>query len=631
MIFLRFVYLYVFFILLFWVWRAVFLLYNIHLAGDISLKEFAGVFIHGWRLDTSASSYLLGLLLVPYIIHEIMQVKASRFILHFIIFIIFFTYSAVCFAELEIYREWGTKINAKAMTFALNPLEVIHTAGHKLFFIGLIVSMSVAFVFSLALARFMPSGKSPHYQIIAFLVLMPGMLFIGMRGGVSAIPIHSGDASFSQNKFINDVATNTGWYLAFSIIKTQQVKKAKEFVFMDPDTAARIVDSLYYGCEKVRYDISYYSRKRTSVNNNDTVNKVMTTLPRLNILIIVMEGWSALAVSSYGNNTGLTPVFDTLAKNGLTFSQCYASASWTDQGIVAILSGVPPPPYGLSYTYHPEKVAKLPSLPAILSKYGYHTCFVFGGDLNYGNIRDYIYRIHFHTIIEKRNFPVDLPAGKLGIHDEFTFKHLPSLLDTLKKPFFAVFLTLSSHAPYDMPSPLHKVPDTTDDANYLNSIAYSDSTLGIFIRGAKTRPWFDSTIIFIIADHSHTTPWERDPTTPQYRKIPFLIYGKPLNHAYQGQRYNGIVSQIDLPAILLHILGIEESIPWSKNPLNHLCPQFAFYSTSDGCGWITPHGNIYLTPNSKRVELTSPQGDTSTLEKNIKAYVQRVVEYFQNL
>ncbi|MDB4582432.1 sulfatase-like hydrolase/transferase [Draconibacterium sp.] len=89
--------------------------------------------------------------------------------------------------------------------------------------------------------------------------------------------------------------------------------------------------------------------------------------------------------------------------------------------------------------------------------------------------------------------------------------------------FFAVTYTLS-HAPYDLP--VKMFPAQTHEEKYLNSVEYTDSCLGNFIRAFKKTKYWDNTFVVITADHVHLYP---DPTKiiePATYRIPLLLTGR---------------------------------------------------------------------------------------------------------
>ena len=53
------------------------------------------------------------------------------------------------------------------------------------------------------------------------LPLILGVLLLGIRGGLQAIPINLSDAYFSNNIILNDIAVNPNWNVIQSILKSR--------------------------------------------------------------------------------------------------------------------------------------------------------------------------------------------------------------------------------------------------------------------------------------------------------------------------------------------------------------------------------------------------------------------------
>lgn len=76
----------------------------------------------------------------------------------------------------------------------------------------------------------------------------------------------------------------------------------------------------------------------------------------------------------------------------------------------------------------------------------------------------------------------------MGAYDHALFRKVTEELDAqTETPFLKVLLTLSSHEPFD-------VPMRRFENRYLNSVAYTDSCLGVFVSDLKkanggTIPW----------------------------------------------------------------------------------------------------------------------------------------------
>jgi len=57
------------------------------------------------------------------------------------------------------------------------------------------------------------------------------------------------------------------------------------------------------------------------------------------VVLLVIDTQRADRLGSYGNQRGLTPVLDALAREGVVFENCVSQASWTSPSMVSMLSG----------------------------------------------------------------------------------------------------------------------------------------------------------------------------------------------------------------------------------------------------------------------------------------------------
>lgn len=138
-------------------------------------------------------------------------------------------------------------------------------------------------------------------------------------------------------------------------------------------------------------------------------------------------------------------------------------------------------------------------------------------------------------------------------------------MDSVTAPLFAVTLTLSSHEPFTVPGPV-SVPGSTSGARFLNAQSYTDRAVSTFVERTKKAPWWDSTLVIVIADHGSPYPALGSPlasASGQYR-IPMLWLGGAL--AVRDTVIHRIGSQSDIPNTLLAQLGIVHSqYRWSKD------------------------------------------------------------------
>ncbi len=599
---------FIFWLVVFFVSRAIFLIYyNQSIANEnISLQEVLLCFWYALPLDISTAGYMI---LFPFLLSIINSFLGFRWInsinLVYAVLLLLI-YLLITSAELGIYEEWKTKLNFKALKYLSNPDEVYNSTVTSTFFliIGLLIIQYVIFI--LFYIKYIHSKKvylvRKVYPMIIFFCIGSVLLFIGIRGGFMAIPINQSQSYYSKHNILNLAAVNSGYNLMMSTLESYKVSEENPFLVMDMEKAEKIVNRLYQ-VEK------------------DTTIRVLTT-ERPNILLIMLESWSADVIEAITGEKGITPRFNKLVNDGILFTEAYVTGNRSEQSMVSIFGGFPATPI-VSLSHNLDKISKLPSLIKILNGEGYHTSFYFGGQLIYGGIRSYLLANEFDLIIEQKDFDKDLPQGKLGYHDEYVFDRMLSGLKTIEEPFFSVVFTQSSHSPYDQPKS-ETIQFAELENEYLNSVYYTDGCLGDFMDGAKKQDWYDNTLFIIVADHSHTTHKDWSVLSKEYRRIPLFFYGNVIKEEFRGTKTDRITSQNDIATSILKQMNLNaQEFTWSRNLFNPTTQEFAFFEATDGVGWITPNGHYtYYRRHNNYYQMEIPENIKDSIIIDGKAYLQ---------
>jgi phosphoglycerol transferase MdoB-like AlkP superfamily enzyme len=605
-----------FWILFFNLTRLVFLLYylNIIIVEKIRFTEVLGVFYHSLKLDLATTCYIM---VFPFLILALQSVWSPRW-LNWInkgySAIVIIGYSLSAAGEMGIYAEWKTKLTYKVIKYLSHPGEIFNSAETGTFYLLLVIFFLLSAGAITAYFRFfyvnLENVRRNVWFTIGFLLVMPGLLIVGLRGGFQQIPINQSESYYSDHNILNIAAVNNVFNLYISIFENLSNFDHDPYVFMDKKSAAGIMRNLY----------------RTNTDSTEFILKTS----RPNIVLLILESWSADLIEDLGGEPGITPEFKKLEKNGILFDQVYASGSRSEQGMASIFGGFPAHPVS-SITVQPDKFVKLPSLVKVLEKTGYSSSFYFGGQLIYGNIKSYIIFNGFDKIMEGADFPNSMPQGKLGIHDEFTLGYMENDIAGMKQPFFAALFTLSTHSPWDQPydKPL-KWGD--NEREYINAAYYTDHCLGEFFAKAQTKAWFDNTLFIIVADHSHNSYRNWHPQSKEYHKIPLLFYGNVIKDQYKGTIRHKLGNQHDIAATLLGQMKLPASeFHYSKDLFNPASQEFAYYSTEDGVGWIRPNGDFAYDKGPDFYYWWVDPNLADSIKQEGKAYLQTVFgEYMNN-
>jgi len=588
-----------FWIFYFIICKGIFLVYHHSLTATLTAGEVFKVFLYGLRMDASFTSYICILPFLLFLFRTVfIKLNVERIINVYTVVVIILI-SFLTTADLELYTAWGYRMDATPLQYFKSPKEMAATISSSPLFLLLIIFIALCFfsiwVYKKFIIKYIAvrplKFAAGNFILSLFLVVF---LFVPIRGGVQKIPMNQSDVYFSQKIFADHAALNLPWNIAFSILNKNNNKNP--FDFFPERKAQQVVNNLY----------------------NTGVKKIPSILntERPNIIFIIMESFTAKFVGCLGGEAGVTPNLDSIAANGLLFANIYAAGDRSEKGQVAVLSGYPNQAI-TSIIKTPTKTQKLPSITQALEREGYHTSYTYGGELEFANIKSYLINIGFNKLISKYSFPTDERTTSWGVHDQYVFNRFYENVQQEKEPFFAALFTLSSHEPYDVPFSKFRVSDET--SKFRNSIAYTDSCIGVFMHQLKQSALWNNTLVVFVADHGHPLPGHDRNDVPSKFHIPLIFSGGALKD-------KGVIttigSQTDIVKTVLDQLNINaEQFKWSKDLLDSAAKPFAFYCFNNGFGFVTPAQTFTMDNVSQKIIYTKGNVDSSSIT-NGKAYMQ---------
>jgi phosphoglycerol transferase MdoB-like AlkP superfamily enzyme len=260
-----------------------------------------------------------------------------------------------------------------------------------------------------------------------------------------------------------------------------------------------------------------------------------------------MESCGAIFTGLEGR-ADVMPRLSRLMQEGVSFDSCYANSWRTDRGTVCTYSGYPSFPVS-SVMKMPSKSRLLPGLARTLADQGYQTSYLYGGDINFTNMRGYLLGTGFGELTWKKNFSsADQQSSKWGVRDDITFKELSRQIaenDAQGGPFLIGYSTLSSHEPWD-------VPLQQFDDEVLNAFYYLDQCIGTFIDDVRKTPAWQNLLIVLLPDHGIDYN-EVNVEDRRHNHIPMVWTGGAVR---RPRRLQQVCNQTDLVATLLGQMGI---------------------------------------------------------------------------
>lgn len=279
--------------------------------------------------------------------------------------------------------------------------------------------------------------------------------------------------------------------------------------------------------------------------------------------------------------------------------------------------------------------------PAILKQRAGYSSAVFHGNVASFWNRNNVYKnLGYQYFFDASYYDTsgDKSTG-YGLKDKLLFNDSVKYLQRLQQPFYAKYITVTNHFPYDLDSedtdPNFKTVDTGDKSvdNYFVTAHYLDQSLQEFFTYLKKTGLYDKSIFVIYGDHYGISNSENkklasvlgksadnwtDFDDAQLQRVP-LMFLVP-NSGGHGKIYHTYGGEIDVLPTLMHLLGVSSKryIQFGTDLFSSQHDQVVAFRNQD---FVTPtytslSGVIYNNSTGKKATLTKAQ--TKQLAKDQK-------------
>ncbi len=593
---------------------------------DNIFTELPAVIWHGLPLDLSMAGYLSvipGFLSIAVVWLKRDLVKPIMNI-YFIIASLFITCSFLLNASL--YPYWKYPLDSTPLFyFFTSPADAIASVSiwQVILSIVILIVLTIGVWFTLRMrgekrqqySRYsygyggFGSGKRNRFddfdrhrgRTSIILLLLTGLLFLPIRGGITVSTMNTGQAYYSQNAYLNHSAVNPLFSLLESI--THQEDFASQYRFMKDKEADKIFATMTSTSDENTYPLL-----------NEATFKKGTP----DILIVIMESFASDIMPSMGSYKDVAVCLDSIAQQSILFTKFYANSFRTDRGMVSILSGYPAQPT-TSIMRYPRKTSQLPSIARNLAKYkNYKTTYYYGGDADFCNMRSYLVSQGYQHIISDANFPIEDKLSKWGVPDHILAAKMMEDIKAQqneKRPMLRILQTSSSHEPFEVP--YHRLKDKR-----LNAFAYTDSVMGAIVREYRKLPRWKNTLIVFVPDHVGGYKENLNDHDRSRYQIPLILAGGAIS---RPMKVGIIGSQHDIAATLLGQLGVEHrEFTFSKNMMSDATPKFAFFAVNDAFGIVSEENSLIYDNRAKRI--VYDKGEKGFNLKRGQAYLQKLYD-----
>lgn len=583
---------------------------------------FRALDVVGWRdillcnvrampMDLSAAGYVLMVLWLLSVVLLFKEVPLLRRASSWFLILALAFSAVVSAADIGLFEAWGSRLDRKALGYLAFPKEA--AAGIRLSWTVLLLAF-VAIQLILFVKWYRRIGHDRDYRTggvpwrITTALAVPLLCVLAARGGPQDDPINKSWAYFSRHSVLNLAAVNGLWNMLEIAVEPAQVEE-NPYAFMPRDEAERVFQQQH-------------------PPGHGPARSILKSA-RPNVLIILLESWTADIIEPLGGDSGVAPRFTRLAKDGLLFTNFYSTGFRTEQGLCALLSAFPSQPKTTIIRNY-GKFDRLPSVVKDLGEVGYSSTYWYAGNIEFANTRAYLEAMGFDKVHDEHSFPGSKRTD-WGAYDEELFAFHLKEAGKERRPFFHLLMTATSHEPFD--APVHEGFEGNDQPQmYRNTVHYTDRCLGAFLDSAKTRDWYANTLVVIVADHGHYLPNYLDQSSAARHHIPLLLTGGALRDELRGGTDSTYACHVDFASTLLSQLDLaHDDFEWSRDVFDPTVPHDAYWTFNEGFGLADSAQTVVLDAVGQRItELRDSTriGDRDRLLRDGKARLQVLLDRY---
>jgi phosphoglycerol transferase MdoB-like AlkP superfamily enzyme len=372
---------------------------------------------------------------------------------------------------------------------------------------------------------------SAWYVTFARQLMISGGLLLFVRG-LEERPLIPASPLLQINAKELPLAQNSINTMMYSFIRRQRELGPKNY--FPPDSLSRIITS------------NHFLHDGSNKESGSTVGLI-----KKNIVICILESFSGCYLKPGDPLKAKTPFFDSLIRKSIYFPNAFANAFTSNQGIVAILGGLPgfldEPFYYSEYANTPIR-----SIGNILKENRYNTNFFLGAGKDHFGFGKFTRMAGIDHYYSGTDFNDDrFYDGNWGVYDEPFLQFGANILAQKQQPFFAVFFNISSHPPFTIPAEHRNDFDFPDQSPAQRSISYVDYCFRRFFETCMHSAWFKNSIFVFCADHWLYPGKDYPFNYVNCGSIPIFIFDPSKD---QGQINETVASQVDITPTLLDLI-----------------------------------------------------------------------------
>jgi phosphoglycerol transferase MdoB-like AlkP superfamily enzyme len=535
----------------------------------------------------------------------------------------FIAFSIILFngvSEYFFWEEFGVRYNFIAVDYLVYTTEVLTNIWESYpipLLISTILIVDLAILYFIFQKKLLVDSLQSKSTFRSRMVVGTVLLILPV---LSFLIVNFSWAEKTQNRYNNELSKN-GIYSLFAAFLNNELDYQTFYITHNNDQNFKHLRDL------IKTDNSEFKS-----NDLTDISRLVTNgveEKKYNVVFITVESLSGEFMEYLGSKKGkITPNLDTLVNKSLLFTNFYAVGTRTIWGLEAAALSAPPKP-GQSVIKRPNS-ENMFSMGQLFKTRGYDLKFIYGGNGYFDNM-NYFFENNGYNIVDNSDFTDKEVtfSNAWGVCDQDLFNKVLGESDhsfASGKPFLNLVMTTSNHRPFTYPKGVIDIPSGKGREG---AVKYCDYALGEFIRKSSTKPWFNNTLIVIMADHCAGSAGQTELPFMEYQ-IPLIIYNPAI---IQPQRIDKLSGQIDVAPTLLALLNWNYESKFFGKDILKMKPEDerAFIANYQKLGYIKNDRLTILSPQQKVTSYKINRSTAATERLPVEEeMVNEAVTYYQS-
>jgi phosphoglycerol transferase MdoB-like AlkP superfamily enzyme len=271
-----------------------------------------------------------------------------------------------------------------------------------------------------------------------------------------------------------------------------------------------------------------------------------------NVVFILLESFGSMYCGP-NNPESFTPFLDSILLKSMYFEHGIANGRTSMDALPAVISSIPMW-MNESFILSSYSSNQFQGIPSILKGNGYSSAFFHGATNGSMRFDAFASAAGFDSYYGRTEYNNEAHFdGNWGIEDHHFLAWSLGQMDKMKKPFFSMVFTLSSHHPFTIPKDYQKKVKKGPEP-LCATLSYVDIALREFWNKAQKKSWFKNTIFVFCSDHVGPTGRSDRSDLAWLHRVPIAFYHPTVSLPH----IDSLVpfQQIDILPTLMDLLNI---------------------------------------------------------------------------